>query len=100
MDEAFLILDIAESDNWTSGPYTLHRIPPEKRPTVLQCSRQVAEQEALRLQGLHPLGRFVVFEAVKVTVSIDAPTHVNINGKVMETRRIARLAEVHDGVPF
>lgn len=100
MDEAFLILDMAESDNWTSGPHTLHRIPADKRPTVLQCSRQVAEQEALRLQRYHPNGRFVLFEAVMVSVNIEAPTHVNINGKVMETRRVAQLAAVHDGVPF
>lgn len=100
MDEAFLILDMADSNNWTSGPHTLARIPPEKRPTVLQESRDVAEREALRLQAAHPSGRFVLFQAVAVTVSVVSPTHVNLKGEPLLTEKVARLATLDDGVPF
>ena len=68
-DEAFLILDVAD---WHAGAWpglfghageVAGRIPPEKRPTVVQASREVAERELLRLAERHPQGRFVLFTA-------------------------------------
>jgi hypothetical protein len=67
---------------------------------VLQASREVAEREALRLQSAHPYGRFVVFTATAVTVMLDTPTHVNLKGEPLMTRKVARLADLHDGIPF
>jgi hypothetical protein len=102
MDEAFLILDMADADNWGGNPRmgTLCRIPLDKRPTVVQDSREVAEREALRLQSFNPHGRFVVFEAIAVTVMLDTPTHVNLQGKTLYSRKVARLVEKSDGIPF
>lgn len=102
MDAAFLILDMADSDNWYAGPVatSLCRIPPEKRPTVVQASREVAEREALRLQAAHPGGRFVVFEATHVSVTVTAPTHVNLKGEPLLHTTVARLASLREEVPF
>jgi hypothetical protein len=107
MNEAFVIIDMRNAAEWpASGPLFEHtnplKIPEHKRPTVVQCSREIAEREALRLQQAHPDGRFVLFEATHVTVQVDAPTHVNLSGQTMFSRQIARLAKVHDAdeIPF
>lgn len=105
MNEAFVILDMAESHEWSTAPISQEaplRIPERKRSTMVQCSREVAEREALRLQEAHPDGRFVLFQATHVTCLLDAPTHVNLAGQTIFSRKVARLAEVHDAdaIPF
>ena len=101
-EEAFLILDVADSSNWYAGPvaHSLARIPPEKRPTVLQTSRDAAEGEVLRLQAAHPEGRFVLFTASHMAVQVTVATHVNLKGEPMYSTKEARLASLDDGVPF
>jgi hypothetical protein len=103
-DEAFLILDMADAGNWFNGPVatSLMRIPPEKRPTVVQQSREVGEKEVVRLQTAHPQGRFVLFQAVAKSTLVSMPTHVNLRGEPLFHERIARLVEIHDAeaIPF
>ena len=48
MSNPCMVLDVTEHDQW--APFRgCHRIPEDCRPTVLHPSREVAEQEALRL---------------------------------------------------
>lgn len=97
---AWLIVDMAESDTWAPH-YGSRVIAPNKRPTVLQPSRLIAEEEAKRLQRAHPDGMFVVFEAVLVSRSATVPTHVTLAGKVVSERRVAVVAEItDDDIPF
>lgn len=104
-DSLHVIIDMAESNEWDIrfqehgrifGPQL---IPPGKRPTILQCSRELAEAEALRLQQAHPQGRFVIFTAEQVTCWVEAPTHVNLAGEPLRTARVARLASISEVAP-
>ena len=54
MSNPCMVLDVTEHDQW--APFRgCHRIPEDCRPTVLHPSKEVAEQEALRLASAHPL---------------------------------------------
>lgn len=100
MTEAFVIIDIADSDEWPLRFGNSHAIPDAKRPTILNLSRDAVEQEALRLANAYPLGRFCIFEASQVTVAVKVPTHVNFEGKVLNTENAVRLAKLPGEVPF
>jgi hypothetical protein len=100
-----VIIDMGESHQWDLrfrehgrlwGP---QQIPANKRPTILQCSRETAEAEALRLARAHPTGRFVLFTATDVAVLLDVPTHVNLAGEPLHTARVARLASISEVSP-
>ena len=81
-------------------------MPPNPRrlpPTVLHPSREVAEQEALRLASAHPERIFAILEVVTATRTVKVPTHVTLGGQVFADRNLARLMQVGDGrddVPF
>lgn len=55
-------------------------IPADRRPTVLHPTGEIAEREAMRLEGLHPHGRFLVFGCCSQAVRVEIRTHVNIHG--------------------
>jgi hypothetical protein len=104
-ESVHVIIDLGESHQWDlrfrehgrlHGPQL---IPPGKRPTILQCAREIAEAEALRLARAHPTGRFVIFTATDVAVLVDAPTHVNVNGQPLRNERVARLASISEAAP-
>lgn len=102
---SFLILELSESGDWPPRLGARH-IPERRRPTMLQPSREVAEQEALRLARMHPGSRFVVFAPVMQGVTVKVPTHVTLAGKTMVERDQALLVaikepeEVDDDLPF
>ncbi|MCY1166936.1 hypothetical protein D9M73_68900 [compost metagenome] len=103
MIEAFVIINLAEAHQWDErfGRMGEARTIPEKcRPTILQCDRETAEQECIRLAKAHLHGCFVIFEATQVAVQIDCPTHVTLAGETMFSKRILRLAKVGDDLPF
>ena len=98
----WLILETSEADNW-SPHHGSRFIPVERRPTVAQPSREVAEQEALRLARRHPGKRFLVLEAVCAGITIAVPTHITGRGEVVASRIQATLVDVRDAedeVPF
>lgn len=105
MNEAFVILDMANSQNWDTflrlekEALCCQRIPAEDRSTILHPSRAIAEAEALRLQRAHPKGFFVIFTAIAATQLVEAATHVNLAGHVLRTESHARLVSV-DEVPL
>ena len=107
-DEAFLILDVAD---WHAGAWpglfghageVAGRIPPEKRPTVVQASREVAERELLRLAERHPQGRFVLFTATHLAVAAQIATHVTLGGTPIISQKVYRLASIESesDIPF
>ena len=98
-DEAFMVLNMGESQLW-GAMHDGERIPPDRQPTVVHRSRTAAEAEALRPQKAHPDGRFVVFEATRVTATITAPTHITLGSQVLGEQRVAVLCRVDDVVPF
>lgn len=100
MTDAFMILDISDSHNWPSRFADCAVIDPASRPTLLHTTNTSAETEALRLQRYHPGKRFAVFKATAVTVTVQAPTHVNLKGEVLQTTREARLADIAEELPF
>ena len=100
MQEAFVIINVADRTNWADGPSMSERIPPEHRPTVIQTSRAQAEEEALRLQKRYPSGLFVLFEATHITKMVEIPSHVNLRGEPFLFDNVAVLAKVSDDVPF
>lgn len=76
-------------------------IPNERRPSVLQPNRQVAEEEAKRLAERHPGRRFMVFEARSAGVAVDVPSHTTVSGKVFLSRKMAVVVDLDDDeVPF
>lgn len=100
-DSLHVIIDLGESHEWDvrfaengGRLYGPRLIPLKKRPSILQCSREVAEAEALRLQAANPEGQFVVFTATLATALVEAPTHVNLNGLPLRTEKVARLLPV------
>jgi hypothetical protein len=77
------------------------RIPVDARPTVMQPSRTIAEQEAKRLAAVHPDKRFAIFEAQAVATGVDVPTHVTVGGHVWASRKVPVLLEIDDSeIPF
>ena len=107
-DEAFLVLDLAD---WHAGAWPglrghageiAGRIPPEKRPTVVQGDRTTAERELLRLAQRHPQGNFVLFTATHTAVAVKTPTHVNLHGAPIACTTVHRLAAIgeDDSIPF
>lgn len=100
MNEAFLILEISDSSNWPTRYVDCQQIADARRPTLLHLSRLSAEREALRLQQTHPGKRFALFHADSVTVTVQAPSHVNLKGEVLMSRPEARLADTTDQIPF
>lgn len=109
-DTPCLIVDCTDSPEWSGRLGELNayvhscpqRLPDDKRPTILQPSRAVAEAEALRLAAAHPDRRFVVFEAAAAAITTTVPTHTTINGAPWGERRVAVLLDLgaDDGVPF
>lgn len=107
-----VIIEISEIDNWPGGviywpakPRDQIRvsIPPVRRPTVVQPSREVAEAEAKRLAGLHPDRRFAIFECAALAHQTEIPTHTTLGGVVVYSRRMPVIVEVdgrEDLVPF
>ena len=97
-----MVLNVAEHTDW--APFLgYRRIPEDCRPTVLHPSREVAEQEALRLASAHPSRMFAILEVVTATRTVKVPTHVTLGGQVFADRNLARLMQVGDGrddVPF
>lgn len=70
---------------------------------MLHPSREVAEQEALRLAGAHPERMFAVLEVVTATRAVKVPAHVTLGGQVFAERSLTRLMQVSDGrddIPF
>lgn len=102
MSNPCMVLDVTEHDQW--APFRgCHRIPEDCRPTVLHPSREVAEQEALRLATAHPDRLFAILEVVTATRTVKVPAHVTLGGQVFADRNLARLMQVGDGpddVPF
>lgn len=102
MSKPCLVLDLTEMDQWTTLRGCLH-IPELRRPTVLHPSREVAEEEALRLAAAFPGRLFTVFEVVAAARTIKAPTHITLGGKVLAERDLPRLMQVsaeQEDVPF
>lgn len=98
----WLLLETSEAEQWAPH-YGSRVIPPERRPTVAQPSREVAEREALRLAERHPGRRFVVFEAVCAGITTKVPTHITIKGDVVASRTTAAIVDVgdpDDDLPF
>lgn len=98
---AFVILDMAEFDEWRGMRSGRVPIPERKRSTVVQLDRSEAEAELLRLADRNGQGRFVLFEAVAATVRVDMPTHVNLAGKPLMVRSVSRVVPIDaDDIPF
>lgn len=97
---AYMVLNMAGRNLYWQDAHDGQRIPEESRPTFLHDGLESAQREALRLQQEHPLGRFVVFAATHVAVSIKAPTHCCLNGATFGDRPLALLCDVGDGIPF
>ncbi|MBI3102813.1 MAG: hypothetical protein HYY98_14870 [Burkholderiales bacterium] len=102
MSNPCVVIDVSGHGDWP--PFRgCHRIPDDCRPTVLHPSREVAEQEALRLATAYPERMFAIFKVVTATRTVKVPTHVTLGGQVFAERNLARLMQVGDGlddVPF
>ena len=102
MSNPCLVLEVSERDDWQ--PFRgCHRGPEDCRPTVLHPSREVAEQEAMRLASAHPGRMFAILEVVSATRTVKVPTHVTLGGTVFMDRDLPRLMVVGDNgddVPF
>jgi hypothetical protein len=105
----YLILEVHDSHEWpeifrqdVARADFSQKIPPGRGPTVLHCSRGIAEREALRLAKAHPGKVFALFEPVAAGVSSTVPTHVTIGGQVVQSRTEAHLADIADpdDIPF
>lgn len=89
-----LILDVTDCENWPKHHAGGSFIPAGRAPSVLQTTRDVAEQEALRLAGRHPGHSFVVLEARVVATAVKVPTHVTVGGTVFAARQMPMLMDV------
>lgn len=102
MSNPCVVIDVLDHGHW--APFLgCRRVPEDCRPTVLHPSREVAEQEALRLATAHPERMFAIFEVVSATRTVKVPTHITLGGRVFAERNLARLMQVGDGrddVPF
>ncbi len=106
---SFVIIELDDAHNWSPAPghgvLGPQVIPLNRRPTVLQPSREVAEAECKRLIEQHPGRRFVVFAPVCAGITVKVPTHTTLSGKVVAERGVPtvvqyREEEVDDGIPF
>ena len=96
MSNPCMVLDVTEHTDW--APFLgCRRIPEDCRPTVLHPSREVAEQEALRLASAHPERLFAILEVVSATRTVKVPTHITLGGQVFAERNLAQLMQVGDG---
>ncbi len=95
-----VILEVTDAEHWE--PFRgCKKIREYRRPTVLHPSREVAEQEALRLAAENVHSRFVVLEAAVVAAAVKVPTHITLGGKVVAERFMPALMQVdEDEVPF
>lgn len=100
MSNPCLVLEVSTVDSWE--PFRgCRRLPLEGRPTVLHPSREVAQQEALRLSAAHPGRVFAVFEAATAARSVKVPTHITLGGKVVAERFMPSLVELGEfDLPF
>lgn len=100
MSNPCLVLEVADCESWM--PFRgCRRIPSERLPTVLHTSREVAEQEALRLSAAHPGRLFWVFEAATAARAVKVPTHITLGGQVVAERSIPALMELGEfDIPF
>jgi hypothetical protein len=96
---SFLILEMGDSGDWAPR-LGARQIPERRRPTMLQPSREVADQEAVRLAREHPGRRFVVFAPVVQGVTVKVPTHVTLAGRVVAERDQALLVAINDPDEF
>lgn len=103
---SFLIVELGDAHNWQTASWCAAQvIPSNRRPTMLQADRESAEREALRLAGLHPGSRFVVFAPVSAGVTVKVPTHITLGGKVFNEVAQVALVEIgeepdDEGIPF
>lgn len=108
-----VIIEMSDAHNWETfpggqlpaPPLAPTKIPERRRPTVLQASREIAEQECLRLANEHPGSKFVVFAPICAGITAKVATHTTLAGKVIAERAIATVVqfqeeEVEDGLPF
>ena len=103
MSNPCLILEVSDHEQW--APFRgCRKLPLTRQPTVLHPSREVAEQEAIRLSLAHPECMFAVLEVVSAARSVKVPTHVTVGGKVFAERLLPRLMLVGDDassdIPF
>lgn len=99
---SYLIVELSDADQWEPR-HGARVIPMHRRPTMLQTSQEVAEQEALRLARAHPERRFVVFAATAAGITTKVPTHITVGGQVFHERSVAALVEIgdpDDDLPF
>lgn len=100
MSNPCMILDIAGADDWQPF-HGCRLIEGGNNPTVLHPSREVAEEEALRLAARYPDRRFAIFELVAAATTSKIPTHFTLGGKVLGERAFAQMVEIsEDDVPF
>jgi len=99
---SFVVIELSDAPDWQPR-HGARMIPSDRRPTMLQPSRIIAEQEALRLARELPGRKFVVFEAVATSVEAEIPTHITLGGEVVQKRRqvgIAQLEDPDSDLPF
>ncbi len=100
MGKPCMILDITAEMYWQ--PFkSCRRIDQQHLATVLHPSREVAEEEALRLTNAHPGRRYAVFEVVSAVHTVKVPTQVSWQGKVQAEQSLVQLVKIEDDdVPF
>ena len=98
-----LVVDVTDFEHFESHLAGGAMLPANRRPTVLQRSREAAEAEAKRLAGRFPGRVFLVLEAQVLATTIKVPTHITLGGKVVaESARpaLVDLADDPDALPF
>lgn len=94
MSNPCLILEVSESHTWGEVWDGGQPIPENRRPTMLQPSREKAEAEAIRLSTAHPGKHFAVFEANVLAKTVQLPSHITFGGVVHAHRSEAVLLNV------
>lgn len=100
-----MIVCVEDVDSWPTAVVNgamcaAERIPADRRPTMLHRDRAVAETEAKRLASAHPGSRFAIFEACVVALTVNVPTHMTLNGRIVAERQQAQLFDIQgDGRP-
>lgn len=98
----WLILELSDASQWERR-HGGCVVPAQRRPSMLQPSRETAEQEALRLARSHPGHRFVVFQACSAAITVKVPSHITVAGQVFAERAVPTLVDVGEPaeeVPF